>query len=37
VPNNVEKINDYLFIDIEKSNKMKNVVNEMNDSEMCVR
>jgi len=37
VPENVEKINDYLFIDTYKSNQIG--VNEMtvNDIEMCVR
>jgi len=34
VPKNVEQINDYLFIDTYKSNKIKVGVN---DSEMCVR
>jgi len=35
----VEQINDYLFIETYKSNKIKIGVNEMtmNDSEMCVR
>jgi len=35
----VEKINDYLFIDTYKSNKLKIGVNEItvNDSEMCAR
>jgi len=35
----VEEINDYIFIDSYKSNKIKIGVNEMtlNDSEMCVR
>jgi len=39
VPKKVEQINDYLFIDTYKSNKIKTGVNEMtvNDSEMCVR
>jgi len=35
---NVKKINDYIFIDTCKSNKIKVSVSEMvvNDSEMCV-
>jgi len=39
VPKKVEQINDYLFIDTYKSNKIKIGVNKMmvNDSEMCVR
>jgi len=39
VPKKVEQINDYLFIDTYKSNKIKIDVNEMtkNISEMCVR
>jgi len=39
VPKNVEAINDCLFIDTYKSNKIKIGVNEttVNDSEMCVR
>jgi len=39
VPKKVEKINDYLFIDTYKSNKIKVVVKDMtvNGSEMCVR
>jgi len=38
VPTKVEHINDYLFIDTYKSNKIKIGVNEMpvNDSKMCV-
>jgi len=39
VPKHFELINDYLFIDTYKSNKIKIAVNEMmvNDSKMCVR
>jgi len=39
VPKKVEHINDYLFIDTDKSNNIKIGVNDMtvNDSEMCVR
>jgi len=39
VPKYVEQINDYLFIDTYKSNKIKVGVNDMtvNDSKMCVR
>jgi len=39
VPRKVEQINNYLFIDTYKSNKIKIGVNDMtvNDSEMCVR
>jgi len=39
VPKKVEQINDYLFIDTYKSNKIKIGVNEMrvNDSEMNMR
>jgi len=39
VPKKVEQINDYLFIDTYKSNKIKICVNEMrvNDSEMNMR
>jgi len=39
VPKKVKKINDYLFIDTCKSNKMKIGMNEMrvNDSEMSMR
>jgi len=39
VPKKVEQINDYLFTDTLKSNKIKSGANEMtvNDSEMCVR
>jgi len=39
VPDKVEQINDHLFIDTCKSNKIKVGVNDMtvNDSEMCVR
>jgi len=39
VPQKVENINDYSFIDTYKSNKIKVGVNDMtvNDSEMCVR
>jgi len=39
VPQNVQQINNYLFIDTNKSNKIKVGVNDMmvNDSEMCVR
>jgi len=39
VPKKVVQINDYLFIDTYKSNKIKIDVNEMtlNNSEMCVR
>jgi len=38
VPNNVEQINDYLFIDTYKSNNIKVTVHDMtvNDREMCV-
>jgi len=37
VPKKVEQINDYLFIDTYKSNKINVCVNDMtvNDSEMC--
>jgi len=39
VPYRVEQINDYLFIDTYKSNKILIGGNEMtvNDSEMCVK
>jgi len=39
VPNRVEQINDYLFIDTYKSNNIQIDVNDMtvNDSEMSVR
>jgi len=39
VPKKVEQIDDYLFIDTSKSNKIKFVVNDMtvNDIKMCVR
>jgi len=39
VPKQVEQINDYLFIDNDKSNKIKIGMNEMtvNDSEMSTR
>jgi len=39
VPEIVEQINDYSFVDIYKLNKINSGVNEMtvNDSEMCVR
>jgi len=39
VPKEVEKINDYFFIDTYKSNNIKIGVNDMtvNDSETCVR
>jgi len=39
VPTKVEQINDYLFIDTYKSNKIKVGVNDMTvkDSKMCVR
>jgi len=39
VPKKVEQINDYLFIDTYKANKIKIGVNEMtvNNIEMCVR
>jgi len=39
VPKKVEHINDYLFIDTYKSNKITIGVNDMtvNDSGMCVR
>jgi len=39
VPKIVEQINDYLFIDTYKSNKMKIGMNEfrVNDSEMSMR
>jgi len=39
VPKKVEQINDYLFTDTYKSNKIQIGVNKMmdNDSEMCVR
>jgi len=38
VPKKFEQINDFLFIDTYKSNKIKIGVNEItvNDSEMCV-
>jgi len=37
VPKKVEQINDHLFIDPYKSNYIKIGVNNMADSEMCVR
>jgi len=39
MPTKCKQINDYLFIDTHKSNKMNIGVNEItvNDSEMCVR
>jgi len=39
VPRKVEQINDYVFMDTYKSNKIKIGVNEMtvNGSEMCAR
>jgi len=39
MPKKVEHINDYIFIDTYKSNKIQIGVNEMrvNDSEMCMR
>jgi len=39
VPKKVEQINDYVFLDTYRANKIKIGVNEMmvNDSEMCVR
>jgi len=39
VPKKVNIIDDYLFIDTYKSNKIKIGMNEMqvNDSEMCLR
>jgi len=39
VPKKVEQINDYLFIDTYRSNKIKIGVNAMrvNHNEMCVR
>jgi len=39
VPKKVEQINDYVFLDIYKSNNIQISVNEMtvNDSEMFVR
>jgi len=39
MPKKVEQINDHLFIDTYKANKITIGVNDMtvNDSEMCVR
>jgi len=38
-PKKVEQINDYLFVDTYKSNKIKVGMNEIraNDSKMCMR